>query len=70
MSNFGDYDDDDALDTAVADPEQVAIKLQSLRLRHRIEMVAWADLTQIEREERIEVIIALFAWLRRQGAWI
>ena len=44
MSDFGDFDDDDALDTAPADPEQVARKLQRIRAEYGQETIRWEDL--------------------------
>ncbi len=62
MSTFGDFDDDDALDTAPADPEQVAIKL------HELEGGRWQNLTDEQQKARIAIMVLLVAWLRRQGA--
>jgi len=68
MTDFGDYDDDDALDTAPADPEQVARKLHALRRLQNRESIDWDALSADEREILIAIIAHLFAWLRRQGA--
>ncbi len=54
MSDFGDFDSDDALDTEPPDPEQVGIKLRKLRERLADDDAAIGE--------------ALIAWLRRQGA--
>ena len=62
MSVFGDFEDADAYDTAPADPEQVAIRL------HQYEGGVWDDLTADQRAARVQIIVRLFAWLRRQGA--
>jgi hypothetical protein len=62
VSDFGDFDDDDALDTEPADPEQVARKL------HRLEGGRWDDLTVMQQVARIEIIARLLAWLHRQGS--
>lgn len=62
MSDFADFDDDDAFGTEPADPEQVAIKL------HRLEGGHWDALTEEQRVARIAIIVLLLAWLRRQGA--
>lgn len=65
---FGDFDPDDALDTAPADPEQVARRLHRLRRDRSLEGVAWDDLTPAARLLLVAVIADLLAWLRRQGA--
>lgn len=65
---FGDFDLDDALDTAPADPEQVARKLQQLRRREGLDDLDWDDVEPSERALIIAVVTALLAWLRRQGA--
>jgi hypothetical protein len=62
VSDFGDWDDDDAFGLEPADPEQVARKL------HRLEGGHWDDLTPDQRQARIAIIVLLLAWLRRQGA--
>jgi hypothetical protein len=78
---FGDYEDNDALDTAPADPEQVAIKLHRIRrelgrARHddlepaeriRRELHDWDDLEPAEREVGVGLMIRLVEWGRRQG---
>jgi hypothetical protein len=54
MTDFGDFDDDDAFDpNEPADPEQVARKLR------RLYDAGFDDLA---------VALALLAWLRRQGS--
>jgi hypothetical protein len=68
MSDFGDFDDDDALDTEPADPEQVARKLHRLRLAEALEERRWEELDLAERTVRILILVRLLAWLRRQGA--
>jgi hypothetical protein len=67
---FGDFDVDDALDTEPADAEQVARKLHELRLRAEVadDGRSWDELEGDERGVRIEVLVVLLAWLRRQGA--
>ena len=68
MSGFGDFDDDDAYDTAPADPEQVARKLQRLRLDLGLERDDWDDLTEEHRVAATLAVAILLAWLKRQGA--
>lgn len=68
MSDFGDFDDDDAFDTAPADPEQVARKLQRIRAEYGQETIRWEELDDAGRAVRIAVVTLLLAWLRRQGA--
>ena len=60
--SIGDFEPDDAYDTAPADPEQVARKLVEL------EGGAWANLSYEQRDARIAVIALLLGWLRRQGS--
>jgi len=61
VSEFGDFEEEDAYDVAPADPEQVA------RRYAQYEGVRWDDLLDTERARRIVVIALLIAWLRRQG---
>jgi hypothetical protein len=69
MTDFGDFELDDAYDpNEPADPEQVAIKLQTLRYDRSLESRRWNQLTVNEQTVRIGVVIALLAWLRRSGA--
>lgn len=68
MSDFGDFDDDDALDHEPADPEQVARRIHELRLREGFEIVAWQDLPAADRGALIQIVVVVLAWLRRQGA--
>jgi hypothetical protein len=68
MSNFGDFEPDDAYDTEPADPEQVAIKLQKLRRDAGLDDVEWERISTSERATIIEVVAALLTWMRRQGA--
>jgi hypothetical protein len=68
MSDFGDFDDDDALDHEPADPEQVAIKIHQLRRREGLELYDWPDLANEYHARSILAITALLAWMRRQGA--
>lgn len=63
---FGDFDDDDALDTAPADPEQVARRLHELRRREGFELVPWDELDADERGALVQLVVVLLAWLRRQ----
>jgi len=62
MTGFGDYEDADAFDTAPADPEQVARKLVEL------DGGDWRDLDDEHQARRIAIVVALLAWLRRQGS--
>lgn len=68
MSDFGDFDDDDALDTEPADPEQVARRIHELRKREGFEVQAWDDLTAHDKGALIQIVVVLLAWLRRQGS--
>ena len=68
MTDFGDYDNDDALDTAPADPEQVARKLHALRRQSDYETVEWDALSDGEKIVLIAIMAHVLAWLRRQGA--
>lgn len=69
MSDFGDFDNDDAFDTEPFDPEQVAIRYHRYRRDNDSSLPTWEGLSHDERGEAIEIIIRLFAWLRRQGAF-
>lgn len=68
MSDFGDFDEDDAVDTAPADPEQVARKLHSVRRREGFEVQTWEDLRPADRGALIQIVVVLLEWLRRQGS--
>jgi hypothetical protein len=68
MSDFGDFGDDDALDTAPADPEQVARKRHGYLLEHGVEIGEWDQLSDDDRAARVFVETRLLAWLRRQGS--
>lgn len=68
MSDFGDFDADDAFDKEPADPEQVARRLHVLRQREDMEPVAWDDLAESDRAVRIMIVAVLLAWMRRQGS--
>ena len=68
MTDFGDFTDDDAFDTAPADPEQVAVKLHRYRRDDGLEDADWDELDDGERLVRIAIIRRLLDWLRRQGA--
>lgn len=65
---FGDFDVNDAYDTAPADPEQVARRLQRYRRDRGLDPAGWDDLTPAQRLLLIAVVADLLAWLRRQGA--
>ena len=68
MSDFGDFDPDDALDHEPADPEQVAIRLARFRAEEGLEPVDWSGLNDGQRAAAIRVVVRLLALLRRQGA--
>lgn len=68
MTDFGDFDADDALDHEPADPEQVARRLHRLRLERGRESVPWDELTPAERLLLLGIVEDVLAWLRRQGA--
>jgi len=69
MSDFGDFDPDDALDTEPADPEQVAAKLHRLRRDEGLDDGRdWDELPISERILFILIVTKLLDWLRRQGA--
>ena len=69
MTDFGDYETADAFDTEPADPEQVARKLQTLRVAEGLSTTNWDDdLTDGAKLVRIVVVGRLLDWLRRQGA--
>lgn len=66
---FGDIEPDDAFDAGtVADPEQVAIRMQTLRYIRGVSPTDWSGLTHPERVVRIAIIAELFVWLREEGA--
>lgn len=67
MSDFGDFDNDDAFDTEPADPLQVAIKLHRLRKRLGWESDEWETFNDNERDELVGIARGLLDWLRRQG---
>jgi hypothetical protein len=68
VSDFGDFDPDDALDTEPADPEQVARRLHAYRRDRGLEGRSFDELTLAQRAVVISIAAALLAWLRRQGA--
>lgn len=67
MSDFGDYTNDDAFDTAPADPEQVARRLHQLRQREGLDGADWDDLADTDRGRLVQIIVVLLAWGRRGG---
>lgn len=69
MSFFGDFDEDDALDTEPFDPEQVARRLVKYRQDHDPSLPSWDDLPNDNKGIEIESLIRLFAWMRRQGSF-
>ena len=68
MSDFGDFDPDDALDVEPADPEQVARRIHRLRLERGFETVQWDGLSPAVRERLVGIVVDVLAWLRRQGS--
>lgn len=69
MSDFGDFDPDDALDHEPADPVQVAIRLHRYRRLHEnTSLPDWDDLSPEQRDVAVEIVVRLLAWLMRQGA--
>jgi hypothetical protein len=74
VSNFGDFDPADAFDTEPADPEQVAIKLQKLRVQLDSNHPRWRrpkpwdELDEDERAIAIGIVVELITWMRRQGS--
>ena len=68
MSDFGDFEPDDAVDTEPADPEQVARRLHRYRRAAGMETFGWDELTIAERAARIAIIAKLLDWLRREGS--
>jgi hypothetical protein len=75
MSDFGDWDENDSLDTEPADPEQVAIKFQRLQnafdeladKRRRNRKPTWEELDDEDRAFAIQIMAHMLGWLRRQG---
>lgn len=67
MSDFGDFDPDDALDTEPPDLEQVARKLHRYRQDDEPGVPAWEALSQPERTMLLARVMRLLAWLQRQG---
>jgi hypothetical protein len=66
---FGDSEPDDAFDVeTVLDPEQVARRLQELRREHGDTTKDWDDLTPQQQTMALAVMVALIAWMRREGA--
>lgn len=69
MADFGDFEDDDAFDTAAPDPEQVARKIIALRRELSADTIepTWQFVPEHERALTIAVVTRLLDWLRRQG---
>ena len=65
-TDFGDFEDSDALDTAPADPEQVAIKLWQIRQEFD-SLPNWGMRLQGDRDLDVRIIARLLVWWRRQG---
>lgn len=68
MSDFGDFDNDDAFDTEPPDSEQVAIRLHKYQKDNDPSLPRWEDLPDNQKLLAIMIIAKLIAWLRRQGA--
>jgi hypothetical protein len=68
VSDFGDFDPDDALDTEPADPEQVVRKWHRFRQDDEPDVPNWDDLSDAEKARLIARMARLIALLRRQGA--
>ena len=64
---FGDHEPADSYDTAPADPLQVAIKLHRLRRLEGLEDADWDELDDPERGVRLQIVVVLIDWGRRQG---
>ena len=68
MSDFGDWEEDDAFATEPADPEQVAIILHRLRRDEGLDDgFAWEELTPAQRAVLIIVMSRFIDLWRRQG---
>lgn len=68
MSDFGDFDPDDAWDTEPPDPEQVAMRLHKLRLEvdalaGHAGLLTWDQLTPPERDLARSIGTSLVDWL-------
>jgi hypothetical protein len=68
VTDFGDYEPDDAYDPAPADPEQVARKIHTLRREVEDDLPAWEDLDPVDQERKLLIAYVLLEWLRRQGS--
>lgn len=68
MSDFGDFDDDDAFDTEPPDAEQVAIRFHKYRNEVDNSQPNWDDLTPPQKALAIVIFVQVLEWLRRQGA--
>jgi len=69
MSDFGDWDPDDAFANEPADPEQVAIFLHRLRRDEGLDDGKdWDELNAMQQVLLILIVSKLFDWLRRQGS--
>jgi hypothetical protein len=69
VSDFADFEDDDAFDTEPADPEQVARKLHRLRRDEGLDDgLDWDQLNPIKQVLLILIVTRLLDWLRRQGS--
>jgi hypothetical protein len=68
VSDFGDFDDDDAFDTEPPDAEQVAIRYHKYRKDTDASLPKWENLTDDDKARAISIMVRLVIWLRRQGA--
>ena len=68
MTDFGDFDTDDALDTEPPDAEQVAIRLRKYQRDVDSSLPSWDDMDAADKAKAIGVMVLIIAWLRRQGA--
>ena len=69
MSDFGDFDEDDAFGTEPADPEQVAIFLHRLRRDEGLDDGKdWDELNPMQQVLLILIVTKVLAWLQRQGS--
>jgi len=68
VSDFGDFDNDDAFDTEPPDAEQVAIRFHKYRFELDNSHPTWDEMTPPQKALAIAIFVRLIDWLRRQGA--